>query len=242
MCDNRTVTKYSGEISDFKMRIRRQMLKDNLIDGDKSLAQVPIVPLPLAPVVVLPVKKETEEDMIRRARLELADLAIAKQRARQEAQGKSGVDVSSNAANEGVPSSEEGKVEEDEETARKRIEKETAKAKKKAEKEVIFLLRFIDCFDGDMVCILKAIALREKLEEEDREKRRLEKQKDMEEARLLVEQQQKLREQWAAEKEIKEAAKRLKEQEEAAELERLKQIRREEREAKKQVSYVYPLV
>jgi hypothetical protein len=141
MCDNRTVTKYSGEISDFKMRIRRQMLKDNLIDGDKSLAQVPIAPLlPIAPVVVVPVKKETEEDMIRRARLELADLAIAKQRARQEAQGKSGVDVSSNAANEGVPSSEEGKVEEDEETARKRIEKETAKAKKKAEKEVIFFV------------------------------------------------------------------------------------------------------
>ena len=50
----------------------------------------------------------------------------------------------------------------------------------------------------------------------------------------MLEEQQRQREQWLAEKEQKEAAKRAKEAEENAEKERLLQKRREEREAKRQ--------
>ena len=222
ICDNRTVVKYSGEISDFKMRIRRQMQKDNLIDADKvPVAVVPAIPVPSS---APPTKerKETEEEAVRRARLELAELAIAKQRARQAAeQNTDNQQVSpppeapntSAAVAETVASSDELKGNDDD-AARKRMEKEAARAKKKAEKE--------------------AIALRLKQEEEERERRRLEKLRDMEEARKMLEEQQRQREQWLAEKEQKEAAKRAKEAEENAERERLLQIRREEREAKRQ--------
>jgi len=50
LCDKRTVTKYVGEISDFKIQLRRQMQKDNLIEGDPSLKdsgakEITLVPL-----------------------------------------------------------------------------------------------------------------------------------------------------------------------------------------------------
>ena len=52
MCDNRTVTKFVGEISDFKMHLRRQMQKNNLIDVDardkapiNAIQFVPLTPL-----------------------------------------------------------------------------------------------------------------------------------------------------------------------------------------------------
>ena len=223
ICDNRTVSKYNGEISDFKMKIRRQMQKDNLIDADK----VPInlaPPIP-PPISMLPAKEkvESEEEAIRRARLELAEMAIAKQRARQAAEQTKGSsqtnetsDVSSQNA-DGIPSADSNNDlksnEEDEEAIRKKAEKEAARAKKKAEKE--------------------AIALRLKQEEEEKERRRLEKLRDMEEARRLLEEQQRQREQWLLEKEQKEAAKRAKEAEEKAEKELLLQKRREEREARR---------
>ena len=34
ICDNKTVSKYLGEISDFKMHLRRQLQRDSLIEGD----------------------------------------------------------------------------------------------------------------------------------------------------------------------------------------------------------------
>ena len=152
MCDNRTVTKYGGEINDFKMRIRRQMQRDNLIDADKAavvslkaVAAPKTVELAPAAPLVAPAVKESEEEMIRRTRLELAEIAIAKQRARQAAGG--------GAVEEEQKSS---KVDDDEEAARKAL----LKAKKKAEKE--------------------AIAAREKLEEEERQQRREEKLRDIE--------------------------------------------------------------
>lgn len=104
----RTVTKYVGEISDFKIQLRRQMQMDNLIDGDPnaSASHKEISLVPLAPkkayssgsvgtgaaqivnnIVMVtppqPPKQLTEEEKILQARLELSELAIAKQRARQ---------------------------------------------------------------------------------------------------------------------------------------------------------------
>jgi hypothetical protein len=40
LCDKRTVTKYLGEIDDFKMQLRRQLESDNLIEGGGKPQQV----------------------------------------------------------------------------------------------------------------------------------------------------------------------------------------------------------
>jgi ATP-binding cassette subfamily F protein 2 len=48
VCDNQTVTKFAGEISDFKMRLRQHMQKSNIIDGDPTAKPAPnklLVPL-----------------------------------------------------------------------------------------------------------------------------------------------------------------------------------------------------
>lgn len=159
MCDNHTVTKYAGEIDDFKMKIRRQMQKDNLIDADRTGGSVaalapPVTSttiVPLAPVVA---KKETQEEAILKARLELAELAIAKQRARKAAESGESTEKG-DAEADGDEGAEKDGVD-DEEAARKAA----IKAKRRQEKE--------------------AIAAREKLEEEERQKRREEKLKEME--------------------------------------------------------------
>jgi hypothetical protein len=36
MCDHLSVTKYMGDIRDFKMQLRRQMQQANLIDADAA--------------------------------------------------------------------------------------------------------------------------------------------------------------------------------------------------------------
>jgi hypothetical protein len=40
LCDKRTVTKYVGEINDFKMQLRKQLETDNLIEGGGKSQQV----------------------------------------------------------------------------------------------------------------------------------------------------------------------------------------------------------
>ena len=53
VCDNQTVTKYVGEISDFKMQLKRDMQKANIMDGDPAAGStsapasklVPLTPL-----------------------------------------------------------------------------------------------------------------------------------------------------------------------------------------------------
>ena len=53
VCDRQTVTKYVGEISDFKMQLRRDMQRANLMDGDgKAGAPVPVKSnlVPLTPM------------------------------------------------------------------------------------------------------------------------------------------------------------------------------------------------
>ena len=113
VCDNKTVMRYTGEISDFKMQIQQQLEKDSLIDvgntkkqGTSTPSGPLLVPLgaprkygnetaktytiapPKAssekdfPALEKP-KPKTEEEEIMAARMELADLAIKKQRERQ---------------------------------------------------------------------------------------------------------------------------------------------------------------
>ena len=201
------------------MDIRRQMQRDNLIDGVEkevtSSSRPKLVPLcanystettysiaPSATVTPpLPTKatsgisvvktstsssnltsnnnnNNSEEDAIRRARLELADIAIAKQRARQS--GAIAPPVVStilappaptvNATPPPPPSNESPAIETEDAVA---DEKAKAREEKRRLKELI--------------------AQREELEEKERQERKLEKAKIMEDARILKEEQAKAR-------------------------------------------------
>ena len=165
----------------------------------------------------------SEQDLILQARLELAEMAIAKQRARkaQEAGGSAegaaigaadSVEVGKTAAEDGGNGAAVGDGEDDE-AKLKEQEKALAKAKRKAEKE--------------------AIAARNKLEEEERERRRLEKLRDHEEAMRLKEEEAKRFEEFLAAKAIKDAKKKAEEDAEAALLAEAIRVRREEKEARK---------
>lgn len=188
ICDNKTVSRYLGEISDFKMHLRRQIQSDG-----KDIAALPIAPLAAkalgpavkAPSIAPPIPKPTvisppslkdkDESSVVQARLELAEIAIAKQRARQAEEAK----VSSH--NESV-----GEKEGESTDVNKYDEKALLKAKKKAEKE--------------------AQAALEIREEEERRLRREQKMKDIEDAKLFREEQTRLRESAITEKAEKEVS------------------------------------
>ena len=142
MCDNMSVTRYNGEISDFKMKLRREM---SLSDGHSEAVKELAPPLP-SPVLVSPSthttksdSKNTEDEEIMKARLELAELAIKRQRDRQAA----ATTVSTTSKENGdvpplpAPNSD---IPDDSEAALKAKEKELQKAKKKAEKEAALAL------------------------------------------------------------------------------------------------------
>jgi len=223
MCDNRTVTKFVGEINDFKLLLRRQMMRANLIDNDgKATAKdsapnaplfVPLAPLksfstttpnesgkltvapPLAP------KAAAVEDPVLRARMELAEMAIAKQRARQAAGDKA----------ESEPSAAAGAA--DDEDAAAAAEKAAQKAQRKAEKE--------------------AKEKFEREQEEERIRRKEEKAREIEEAKRLVDQQNKARDEWAKQKAEKDAKIKEAEDAEAARVAEALAKRREEKEARR---------
>jgi ABC-type Mn2+/Zn2+ transport system ATPase subunit len=234
MCDNRTVAKYQGDIGDFKMQLRRQM---QIVDSDapikKSLAPVAghAAPLGYAPPTEekavssfppLPPssskRKETEEELILKARLELADLAIAKMRARKaKEEGDTGVEDATSAVAavslDSVSVIKEATNEEKDEEALKLEEKLIAKAKRKVEKD--------------------AIAAEEKREEEGREKRRLEKIQDNLEAKKMKEEQTRQFEEFLAVKAEREAKKKAIDDAEALVAAEALQKRREEKEERK---------
>lgn len=229
LCDNRTVTKYVGEINDFKMQLRRQLESDNLIEGGgKAPSEMKLAPmsskrlladsngpeLTIAPPLPAAAAVETEEQMIMRARMELADLAIAKQRARKAGTTAPGA-VSAETGADAAGSSEvtAAPSEEDLEAKAKAEEKALAKAKRKAEKEA-----------------QEALAKRE---EEERVQRREEKLREAEEARLLKEQKQREHEEFLAQKAIKDAKKKAAEEAEAALLAEAAAKRKAEREQRK---------
>jgi energy-coupling factor transporter ATP-binding protein EcfA2 len=193
ICDNKTVSRYLGEISDFKMHLRRQMQSSNLIDGfdGKVVAPLPIAPLAAralgtsvkAPTVAPSVSSHaasiasihtntqaTDESLLIQARLELAELAILKQRARQADELSTVVHGSKDDGSD----------------ASKCDEKAIQKAKKKAERD--------------------AQAALEIREEEERRLRREQKLKDIEEAKIFREEQARLRALATAEKAEKEVS------------------------------------
>ena len=237
MCDNRTVTKYQGDIRDFKMQLRRQMhLEDGTPAAAKSLApakSAPVAPLgyapaanPLAPTKhalgppkgsdfpPLAPKKETEEEMILKARLELAEMAIAKQRARKAQEAGGSADATATAPAAAASATKEGvEAEGADEDQAKIDEKALAKAKRKAEKE--------------------AKAALEKREEEERERRWLEKLRDHEEAMRLKEEEAQRHEEFLKIKAEKDAKKKAEEEAEALVQAEALRKRREEKEAKK---------
>ena len=168
LCDKKTVTKYMGEISDFKMQLRRQMQQDNLIDSDKSgsssILLAPMVnkkkninevEITIAPPLVVKsssnisfssIVSETEEQKVRRARLELADQAIAKQRARQSSTTSTTTTATTTTGTTSTTTSTAttttvDKKEETEEEVEARIkaeEKLLARMKRKAEKVIVY--------------------------------------------------------------------------------------------------------
>lgn len=222
MCDNRTVTKFVGEINDFKMLLRRQMMKDNLIESDgkavsshqPAIQFIPLAPsksfgsvvgsAPLAFAPALPPKApaSSNEDAVLKARMELAEIAIAKQRARQMGSEKVGGE------------DQEAGGEEDSEEAKQKLEdKAAAKLQRKAEKEAKLLF--------------------EKKEEEERVRRKEEKAREIEEARKLVEEQNKQRDDWLAQKAVKDAKIKEAQDAEALRVEEALAKRREEKEARR---------
>jgi hypothetical protein len=288
LCDKRTVTKYLGEIDDFKMQLRRQLESDNLIEGGgkpQQVMQVGKLFTPLCPwktggisppgsvaLVVdgfateidrsflipslwgwlsnslfcavhcpqvasmtskrlladsnvpemtvappLPPTKETEEQAIMRARMELADLAIARQRARKaDTTGTTATSATVTAAASSAGTStavSASPSEEDLEAKAKAEEKAAAKAKRKAEKEA-----------------QEALAKRE---EEERVLRREEKLREAEDAKRLKEQKAKEHEEFLAQKAVRDAKKKAAEDAEAAALAEAAAARKAEREARK---------
>lgn len=192
LCDNKTVTKFIGEISEFKMQLRRQMELDST-DADSNIKEAPALKLaPLVPtklsnntpvMTVAPPLPQTEEEKIMQARMELADLAIARQRARQENNTNN---TEKQDSSDTKPSANDVQQEEEvnEEDKAKLEEKALAKARRKAEKEA-------------------ALALQQR-EEEERQKRKEEKLREAEEALRLQAEKDKEMDEFRAMKAAKE--------------------------------------
>lgn len=243
LCDKRTVNKFAGEISDFKKLLRQQMQQDNLIETTGKVQMAPVIQLvPLAPKKAYskdsaPIPKiapplpptrgdfpalgsapQSEDDKIRAARMELADLAIAKQRKRQQQEtgdeggrGTGGSEAAAAAEKEAAKSEVEAAKTE---AARvKEDEKLLAKEQRRLEKE--------------------KIAQQLKKEEEDRQRRKEEKIRDTEEARLLAIKKRKEHEEFLAQKAERDAKKKAIEDAEAAAVEEAVAKRKAERDAKK---------
>ena len=154
MVDNKTVRKFVGEINDFKMHLRKQMMKSNLIEGgaaDKEHVHKKVEDMfvPLAPMKTYgdaapklqvappapPVPPTTEEEAIRKARLELADMAIKKQRERQAAEKAAKSASGTDAAGNDLADDNSGNDDDERDAEAKKAAKEAKKAQRKAEKE-----------------------------------------------------------------------------------------------------------
>jgi ABC-type glutathione transport system ATPase component len=251
VCDNKTVMKYVGEISDFKMQIQQQLEKDSLIDagttkkkqfstesgpllvplgaprryGNEDAKTLTVAPPKPSSEIDFPAldkspKPKTEEEEIMAARMELAELAIKRQRDRQAKEKAAKVEMSEEEKKAVEELKEKKKKEKEEAAEREAALREETKARKLAEKEK-----------------------KKKYEEEQealREQRRLEKEADMAEAKRLQEkleaerkERQRLREEKAA-KEKKEEDERLAAEQAAKDARKAERqrIKREKEEAK----------
>lgn len=253
MCDNKTVMRYMGEISDFKMQIQQQLESDSLIEAGSSKkksvssADGPLlVPLgaprkygndptptftiaPPAPSVkdfppLDKPKPKTEEEEIMAARMELAELAIQRQRARQQKEkAAKEEEMTEEEAKAVAELKEKKKKEKEEREAREQALRQETLARKKAEKEKR------QAYEAEQEAL--------------REKRRLEKEADMQEALRVQEEMDKARLERQRLREEK-AAKEKKEEDERLEAERIEkerrkaerqQLKREREEAKRKL-------
>lgn len=209
VCDNRTVCKYTGEISDFKMQLRRQM---NLSASDRNEGKSMLVPL-VPPKSGANAIRESEE--ILRARQELAQMNIKKAEptvpvapvapiVQPEVKTVAPAAKDTNAESAGTTDGEGNESVLDEKTR--------LKLKKKAEKE--------------------AALARKAQEEAEKAQRRAEKLADMEEAKRIKELEDAAREQRAIERAEKANKKKLEDEALAAKEEAERAQRKAEREAK----------
>ncbi len=241
MVSDKTIRKFVGEINDFKMYLRQQMMKSKLIEGssaDKAHSAkrmvdmfVPLAPLKtygeaapqlkMAPKIAppaAPAKKDEgssgggDDDEIRKTRMELADLAIKRQRERQAAEkaenatqaGTGGTDALGNDIEVAEPSEEE---------LDKLAMKEVKKAQRKAEKEA-----------------------KEKWEAEQEEiirKRKAEKEEELRAAKEEAEKKRQEYDEWKRLKAERDAAKEAAEREERERVEKILAAKRAEREARR---------
>ena len=231
MVDNKTVRKFVGEINDFKMHLRKQMMKSNLIEGgvaDKEHVHkkvedmfVPLAPMKTygeaAPTLKVappaPPTATTEEDAIRKARLELADLAIKKQRERQAAEKAGNISGGTDAAGNDVTANDSDDGEDGEDAAAKKAAKEAKKAQRKAEKEAA------KAWEAEQTAIL--------------EKRKAEKEADIKAAVEEAAKKKAEYEAWQTAKAERDAAKAAAEQAEKERVQKLLDERRAEREARR---------
>ena len=230
-CDNRTLYKFIGEINDFKLHLKRQMVKDNLIDGDSAKAAVvskekeksmfvPLNPLKppgppaIAPLLAPPAKKD-DEDPVLKARKELEALKLAsKAKATEEKKQAMESALATLKKEKEASDNIDGDNVDDEDDEKSKVEeKALQKARRKAEKEAK------EKFDKE--------------QEEERERRRLEKIKDNEDAKKAKEVADKEREEWLAEKAVRDAKKKAEEDAELARVQALIEQRKAEKAARK---------
>ena len=241
MVDNKTVTKFVGEISDFKMHLKAQLRQSGVIEGGAKGPAPKVQFVPLAPLKTFGEKidiktagkvsatgkleadpplgkpssgagvKEkdagnTEVDAVRQARLELAELAIKRQRARQAAAA---------AGNEYVE--DEPAVENDGEAKEKKAQREAMRLEKlaasKAEKAAA------TAWQAEQEAIL--------------EKRRLEKEAEVAEAKRLVEEKKREYDAWQAAKNERDRVAAEKLAQEQARAQKILEDRKRERLARR---------
>jgi energy-coupling factor transporter ATP-binding protein EcfA2 len=254
MCDNKCVTRFTGEISDFKMHLRKQMQKDNILEGgsggntkadnslDYSKMFVPLTPLTALSVtletapkghmtVAPPAPPSMDLEKANKEREEMIRKEEEKKRKEDEersiaAAAKSGETVEDDTTVT-TSATESTEVEPDWDSMTEKEKEKALKAKRrKAEKEAKQALQ--------------------KKQEEEVEIRRLQKIKDNEEARQLKIDQEAKMEEFRAEKAAREAkeaaieAERLRAEEEelARRKEELKEKKRREKERRLQAEAI----
>jgi hypothetical protein len=237
MVSDRTIRKFVGEISDFKMYLRQQMMESKLIEGsqaDKMHSKkktgdmfVPLAPLKnygdaapelkIAPKMAPPAPPTKEEEggedsEIKKARLELAELAIKRQRDRQAAEKTEKPAGASLGATDAM-GNDIVTPEPSEEEVDKLAAKEAKKAQRKAEKEAK------EKWDKEQEDIIK--------------RRKAEKEEELQAAKEEAEKKREEYDAWKRQKAERDAAKEAAEREERERVEKILADKRAEREARR---------
>jgi hypothetical protein len=185
-------------------------------DAAPKLKVAPALAPPAAPVAKDRGAAGAEQDEIRKARLELADLAIKRQRERQAAEksGAKGVGGSALGATDAMGNDIVTSADDlDDDTVDKLAQKEAKKAQRKAEKEAA------EAWAKEQEAVI--------------ERRKAEKEAELLAAKEEAETKRAEYEAWQAAKQARDAAKAAQEKEERERVEKLLAARRAEREARR---------